>query len=273
MSPSMLYRSAAAFAFLIAASATAEVIDLPGEQQPDMRQNLKPEDEALFAGVGKVICDDGDTSHEATATIIGDRSTAITVAHFNMVEDSDRIIKEYSYDDCLFTINYVEDRERISYTSQILSPLRGADSQGLRRSRYGDWLIFSLDQQNPLPTAITPITVHPISVASISQRGTYLVGYAGDMRDTERRFISSDCKAKAFRTSARMLEHLCDTGPGTSGALLLTDFDGVPHAIGIHVASGVGNHNVAIPLHIEIQAALRARGVNFSMRYRELNNR
>ncbi len=246
----------------------AQVIDEPGEQQPDMRQNLRANDESLFAGIGKIVCSDGRTSHESTATVIGDRNTIISAAHFNLVyDDSKRLIKEYRHSDCTFRATYRDGRgNQQTYTSSLNSPTIGATADDMRRSRYGDWSIFTLDEATPLPRQINPIAVLPLSVPDVASTGTYLVGYAGDMTNPSRRFISSNCKAKAFRMSSRMLEHSCDTGPGTSGALIMTDINGVPHAVGIHLAAGNGNYNIGINFNGALQTALRSRNLRFARR-------
>lgn len=225
---------------LVAPMVHAEVITLPGEQQPDMRRWLLETDYQDFAGVGTISCleDEGDVL--TTATVVFDRKTVVTSAHWQWFYREGEAVPYHveQIENCVFRLHSFEGE--IIKTYRLVSQSLGTNTGRARITRRGDWAIIALDRE--VPHSITPIQMvdsRTVDLPALEQ--TYLVGFAGQDPFQDRATISTQCHLAQLRTTTNLLfEHVCDTSPGASGALIYFDLEGVPFGVAIH-ASGDGD--------------------------------
>ncbi len=238
-----------------------KIIPRPGEKQPDMRTYLNAAAEKVFAAVGRINCFDPATGLEnfSTATVVGNKKTLLKTRHFTMVDAPDGTLHLFHPSQCTFNLYNAQGRR---YFSSKLSIAHSGTEDPRQTDREGelDWAVLTLE--NPVPSHVSPMSIQPMDKRELrAVDATVLVGYHGDVPAKTRKVISNHCYPEGGYTST-MIAHLCDTGGGSSGALIYKIVKGRPVAMAMNISESIhGNENQALLFGCRLQTGLRAEGV------------
>lgn len=204
------------------------------------RKFLANGSEGTFASVGRVICTSGSGRPlTATATVVGDRNTLVTVSHYR----SSRSGAVGEFGTCRFEL--YDSNGRVTFSSPLRSERTAfpADQYLRQRNDNPDWAVLKL--ANPVPGAIRPMRIARLSAQELEDLAdVYMVGYHANLEVSSRaKLISPNCRPRNNVTSRSevLFTHTCDTSPGSSGSLLYIETDSGPLAIGVNTAEGEGN--------------------------------
>ena len=242
-----------------------KVILLPGEEQSDMREYLNAKDEKLFAAVGRINCFDqrNRARNFSTATVVGNRKTLLAVRHFSILKRPSREAPHFFHpSQCRF---YLYNAKGKKYFSSKLSIAHSGteDPKLVYTNRKLDWTVLTL--KNPVPNHILPISIQPINKGELTDLGpTILIGYHGDTTYPTRKLVSQYCSPEIRYRSSNVIAHFCDTGGGSSGALIYKLVKGHPLAMAMNISEHrFANENRALLFGPQLQAGLKSQGVVF----------
>lgn len=223
----------AVLAGMSAASASARVI---GEES---RSRLDDANQARFSGVGRVTCVDrrGGVRGYSTATVVGDRRTALGVGHFRRLMIGG-VLADVPLEQCRFDL-FGADRRRI-FSSPIEAVRSALPPRVYRRSSYGmpDWSVFRLSRS--VPASVRPISLRVLPAGALNAaEGAFMVAYHDSANiPAAEKVYAPDCRPRQVAGHPTLFEHECDTSPGASGGLLFAAGPQGPVAIGMHTAEG-----------------------------------
>ena len=238
----------------------SKIIYLPDEKQPDMRYQLKASEVAQYGGIGRIECESSGRRSAGTAFVAGDRSTVITVAHYNTGVLPDGTSYIHGEGACTFNLYNVDGSQRIFATQ--FTRFASSEWDLVSNPEFTeDWSILKLAA--PVPREVQPMTLALADTALTGTRKeavgyrTHLVGFNVDKKVKTRPTISLHCQPKYRWLKHQQnddatgegyaISHTCDTGPGSSGSPLILIVNDKLFALAINTADGTGNYNVAIP--------------------------
>ena len=186
------------------------------------------------SAIGQIVCVSGQHSMTTTATVIEDRSSLLTVSHFNYDHRTRSSIAESN---CSFILR--SENGTIAFKSSFKVATRGARGADIAFSRATDWAVLKLT--TPVDQQVEPVIVafdHDTSQGS----EVSLKGYQGRLRQIVER---KNCRPTARSAGSAILDHSCRTSPGLSGAPLFAQTADGLRLVAIHSARD-GDQGLAV---------------------------
>ena len=194
-------------------------------------------DAATDGAIGFIICSSGMRRTATTATVVENRRTILTVAHF----DSDGKSGKLPVSNCRFRLGDNVKSRAPSYALTLSE--RGGDALQNRISRATDWAVLELDRE--VPGHVRPMLM-PASRNS-DRTAAFFEGFERSKRDGFAKFARRQCALAANGVRSVLVRHDCPTEAGSSGAPLFANRNGRREIVALHVGR-TGGAGLAIAL-------------------------
>ena len=183
------------------------------------------------AGIGQIVCGDLGHRYVSTGSVLGDRLTVLTVAHFNIQRG-----RSYEVDVGKCEFRLIDKRGYAVFRSKFSILERGGGLNLLNVTRAVDWAVLRLAM--PTPRSAIPLELG-VKTTHYDPNIKYdLVGFAAEFDNFKSLFVSEHCDPTKERENSLVTLHKCWSGPGASGAPIVT-FDGERLTlVAIHAATG-----------------------------------
>jgi Trypsin-like peptidase domain len=245
-------------AALVSTAVAASVIGEDGRRVPG------PDEADVLSASGLIVCSrmvDGRRRRSAgTGTVVGSRSTVLTAAH---VFTDDAIgrgspVRFEAATDCVF--RQYDRSGDVSVEVGFSHVEMGAFSYDAGAPNQ-DWAVLRTAGPLPASTTALPFAANGHDIESLSGLTMEIVAFHADVDDARRSPMLSEgaLHAVTYGGFAR-LAHTADTGRMSSGAAIVhRTQDGLGIVVGINRSSAnFGDFNLAVPLSMELEEALRS---------------
>ena len=162
--------------------------------------------------IGELRCKRGGSIRTVHGTVVGDRYTVFTVAHFS---DEPDLKPGATLVDCTFRM--FDEVGRTNFKSAVTIVSRPTMSQSL--SAALDWAILRLDK--PAPAKPAAFTSHLAG----QDRGPTVMVHLRRVREKRLARVEQGCTISPVKPKSIVLSHDCLSWSGTSGSPLLSATD------------------------------------------------
>lgn len=201
--------------------------------------------------IGFIICSSGMRRTATTATVVENRRTILTVAHF----DSDGKSGKLPVSHCRFRLGDNVKSRAPGYTLTLSQ--RGGDALQNTISRATDWAVLELDRE--VPAHIRPMMVQ--ASRNSDRTAAFFEGFERSKRAGFAKFARRKCALAANGVRSVLVRHDCPTEAGSSGAPLFANRNGRREIVALHVGR-TGGAGLAIALTQRIVGGENPDGKN-----------
>ena len=243
---------------MLTTGAAASVIGEDGRRTPDAAEA------ELLSALGVVVCsrvvDSRRRMSAGTGTVVGSRNTILTAAHVFTDDDARQgpPVRFNPETDCVFRQYDSLGNRRVEVEFSHAEMGTFWHNAGVPNQ---DWAVLRTVEPLPESTAALPFAISTGDFEDLTGLPIRITAFHADIRTARRMPLLSE--GELFRidyAGFTRLAHTADTGRMSSGAAIVhRTEDGRHIVVAVNRSSAnLGDFNLAVPLSIELEVALRS---------------